>query len=80
MKDGINCRIIIPTINSLWLYSLWEMASKKSSMKQATIHSLSISNTRFMHSFLFKQEEQQQSVECQTPWSVKHVPIELKVH
>ena len=56
----------------------WRPASRKSKREQVVISRLWIGNTRFTHSFIFKQEPQPQCLTCQTTCTVKHILIECR--
>ena len=56
----------------------WRPASRKSRRDQVVISRLRIGHTRLTHSFILKQEPQQQCLTCQTTCTVKHFLIECR--
>ena len=56
----------------------WSPASRKSRREQVVISRLRIGHTTLTHSFILKQEPQQQCLTRQTTCTVKHILIECR--
>ena len=80
-QNGNNNEAMTSTMNSS-KFSLtlgeWRPASRKSRREQVAISRLRIGHTTLTHSFILKQEPQQQCLTCQTTCMVKHILIECR--
>ena len=56
----------------------WRPVFRKSRSEQVAITRLCIGQTRLVHSFLLRQEQQLQCLTCQRPCTIKYVLLECK--